>query len=169
MALLHELGHLAALLLIGASGNMRAHVSGFRLNCQRLLSYKEEIFVSLSGPLINLLLAAVILFLPFNNGYLTDVFVISLLTAISNLLPIEGHDGERILRISLLSSRKTEGAAIGVCSSLSFILSAFFAIFSLYLILRGDLGYWIYIVFSVFLVKKIKSDRQTFLRENKRK
>ena len=169
MALLHELGHITALVIIGSSGSMRTHVSGFRLDCKRLLSYKEEIFVSLSGPMINLLLSAFLIFIPSDTGYLRDVSFISLLTALSNLLPIEGHDGERILKSALLSGSVTQSSAATVCSSVSFALSAFFAFFSLYLILRGDIGYWIYIVFSVFLVKKIKSDHEAFLRENKRK
>ena len=167
-ALLHEIGHICAFLIIGERGTLGAHLSGFRIKYKKVLSYGEEILAALGGPLFNVIAFAVLLFVS-DGGYVTEFAVINLLTALSNLLPIENHDGYRIFECALLSHAFGIYKVRAVASAVSFSLSAFFTIFSLYLILRGDTGYWIFIIFMVILVKKIKSDRTVFLRANERK
>jgi Zn-dependent protease len=169
-ALLHELGHTAVLLAMRTETDMRAHLSGFRINCRRTLSYGEEMLAALGGPAANVAAAAVLLlFVRYSPVYILELAIINLLTAVSNLLPIEEHDGYRILECALLSLSVSPERASTALRAISFSLSALFTLFSLYLILRGDTGYWIFLIFMAILIKKIRSDKSVFSRENERK
>ena len=106
-ALFHELGHVAALFIIGAGGRLpAARLRGLALVPSRILSYKEEALVASAGPLANLMLAALLSFLPpFGQSRL--FLFINLLTALSNLLPVKGYDGYRAISSLLLPARRT--------------------------------------------------------------
>jgi len=96
-ALGHEAGHLAALAAFGAKVEL-VRLTAFGAEIQadtRRLSYPREIFCSLAGPAVNLLLALVF-------ARLTANFTIAganLLLGCFNLLPVPALDGGRTLHL----------------------------------------------------------------------
>ena len=166
-ALIHEIGHLAAIYLLRKDykGAPRGDVSGFRISVSNL-SYKEEMLSTLAGPLTNLILGGLLML--FLASPYTELFgAINIMTAISNLLPVRGYDGYKFL-----------SALGGVCSKnplrvehilewLSFGISTLMCFISLYLLLKIGEGYWIFAVFFSFLLSEIfKRQKPTFLEKN---
>ena len=99
---LHETGHLFAFLVCGEPlPRFSGQGIGLLLTPRApLLSYPKEIFVCAAGPAFNLL-AALALLPALQHGQAQDAnfcfLVLHLLTALLNLLPIDGFDGGRIL------------------------------------------------------------------------
>lgn len=171
-AIIHEIGHLLVLRILGirAFRYPRGVINGLRIKKTTHLSYRDEALVSLGGPLINLALG-IFLMLPFNSEYLTTFGALNVMTAISNLLPIEGYDGHKILSAILLSRSngiKHERALI----TLSLVFSAILTFFSLFLILSLGEGFWIFAIFFYsFLASLYKRKKHAFFektRENER-
>ena len=96
---LHELGHAIALLVLGKTRNrMRISTAGFVMPYRGTLSYKEQIFLALSGPLMNLICAVIcLLFIPLGRLFFISFASVHLLYALSNLIPLPSYDGEKIL------------------------------------------------------------------------
>ena len=148
-ALIHELGHIISLLILRKSFSFPTLVSsGFRIKTNSLLSYKEEIFVCACGPLINIMV-----FLSFLYKF-PDFSVINLATALSNLLPIPGYDGYKILSNGI-SIRKDEELVKKIMPHITVFISAVAVFLSLFLILYFNGGYWIFAVFFLVLLRKI--------------
>ena len=164
-ALLHELGHIIAMMLVGRfRGKLRAHLSGFRISAIGG-GYTEDIISLIGGPAINFLAFLFCsLLCKFESGYMMEVAVLNLITALSNLLPVEGYDGYNIL-IKLFSI-KEDAKGIRSLERISFGISIAFTFFSLYLLLRYGEGYWIFgIFFSLLLGKIFKESNQGFFEE----
>ena len=96
-ALCHELGHLAALGMMGA-GVERFRLTAFGAEIRadtRRLSYPRELFCTLAGPGVNLLLALVF-------ARVTGDYVLAganVLLGAFNLLPVPSLDGGRALHL----------------------------------------------------------------------
>lgn len=153
-ALLHELGHIAAALLIKQdTGRLSTHISGFRIRGTGT-SYLGEIIILAAGPLANIVLFVVTL--PFGgimNGYISLIGYISLVTALSNLLPVEGYDGYGILsRLALLGGWIY---GVRVLEYISFSISVTLTLFSLYLLFYFGEGYWVFGVFFTLMLSKL--------------
>lgn len=101
--LLHEGGHAAAFVLVGAGvPRLKGAAGGLLLTGARPLSPREEALVAAAGPLANLAAAGVFLLLipgVTAKEWCFSVFAVQLLTALSNLLPLESTDGGRLLRL----------------------------------------------------------------------
>ncbi len=153
-AIIHELGHISALTLSCRSAELRSHLSGFRIKAS-LSGYKEDILLLAAGPAANI--AVFVILSPFlgpGRGYIAQIGFVNLLSAISNLLPIEGYDGYGILRCIASSKNSSLGLqALYICS---FCFSVLFTLVSLYLMLRYGGGYWIFAVFFITLLGKIE-------------
>lgn len=92
---IHELGHLVALGLMGVPvAGLRITVFGAEIQLRRGMSYGQEIFAALAGPAANLVLAGVLCRVP--GGELTAG--VSFALGCFNLLPFETMDGGRCLR-----------------------------------------------------------------------
>ncbi len=160
-AALHELGHIfAATLILNREISMpKAVIYGLRIDTGGIMSYKEELFIALGGPLANLLVffSAIPL---FNTAEYVLVFaLLNLLTAISDLIPLRSYDGQRILS-ALVSTRVDPYVADMVTHYTSLTLSAIGCFISLFLVgITGD-GYWIFGVFFVSLLNEILSRRK---------
>lgn len=111
-AVCHELGHLAALRMFGAK------VLHFRLNAfgaeiqadTRRLSYPKEIFCTLAGPAVNLLLA--VAFARVLGNF--EAAGANVLLGCFNLLPLPALDGGRALYL-LVSWMTDPVAADRIC------------------------------------------------------
>ena len=154
-ALTHEIGHIAVMshLTRGSLSLPRTVISGMRLRAGRMLSYKEEAVLAAGGPAINLLVFF-ILIPTFNNDYTYTFAVLNLLTAISNLIPINGYDGYRILN-AVMSRFPNPTLTESIMSHTSLLFSVFAVFASLFFILKIGEGYWVFAVFFVILIKDI--------------
>ena len=157
-ALIHEGGHIIALLFFSEDKfKLRGVASGFRITKHRLSSYRAEILVYLSGPMLNLFFSIFpFLLLPYHSEHLSTFSLLNLATALSNLLPVEGYDGYGALRCLLLS-RSSEFIAEKVLPLISFLLILSLCVFSIYFIDRFAEGYWVFFIFSGALIKKLDS------------
>ena len=156
-ALIHEGGHLVYLLFRSKpSLSIKGDLSGFRIRCRSRLTYKDEILLCAFGPLANLLFAAFALLLPSSDTEYTSLFVfLNIAAALSNILPVKGYDGYRILRCLMLSSGRFESLTF-VLDGVSFAIVTVMTFSSLYVMDKLDGGYWIWGVFSVILYQTVK-------------
>ena len=94
-AICHELGHLAALRLVGVRvERLRLTAFGAELRADtRFLPYGKEILCTLAGPAVNLLLA--LLLARVSGDYL--LAGANLIQGCFNLLPIYPLDGGRVI------------------------------------------------------------------------
>ena len=153
-AILHELGHYLAIFCLSGGGQLRGHSSGFRIKQQESLSYRKQIFVLLSGPLLNILIFFICL--PFGDrlyGYIKLFGYINAATGVSNLLPLEGYDGYGALR-ELFRYFARDDLTFRL-EMFSFVMSICMTFISLYLIDRFSEGYWIFGLFFVAVLSKI--------------
>ena len=160
-ALLHELGHIFALILLKKNFSLpRLVTSGMRIKTHSSLSYKEEIFICAAGPFVNIFLFFV--FLPHG----IEFAIINLATAVSNLLPLTEYDGYKIISdtISLFSDAEKSR---NVMPEITVAVSSVAVFLSLFLILRLDGGYWIFAIFFTVLVREIFLFQKQAKNENK--
>lgn len=168
-AFIHEMSHIAATIFLKGGFRFGGAVSGLRLTPRGQLSYRDEILIAAAGPLSNF--AVFLSTLPYirTGGYVAEFGIISLLTGISNLLPIEGYDGYRILDCiaSKFSFADRLSAAL---RRLSFALICIMTFLSLYFMKRLDGGYWIFFVFISILIKTVKKNQNIpFVRKREKK
>ncbi len=153
-ALIHELGHIAFVILFSDSGGkVSAHISGFRIKTAGG-GYIADILILLGGVISNILVFLILL--PFNGvagGYPRLFGFLNLLTAISNLLPVEGYDGYGVLE--KIISMFELFTLLRLLEFLSFLISILFTFVSLYLLLRYGEGYWIFGMFFTILMRKL--------------
>ena len=164
-AAIHEFGHLIAISSTKKLNLPKANVSGFRIKI-RNMSYTEELVAAAGGPLVNIVLGVLLILFGTSSHFGTYVKtfgIINLLTALSNLIPIESYDGYKILFCAgaLLFD---DGVALEKwLMRISFLLSTIMCFLSLYLILKIGEGYWLFVVFfSVTLTSIVKQPRNNF-------
>ena len=168
-ALIHEGGHITAAFIIGCGDISlpQAALTGLRIRPSRLLSYKEEAVIALSGPLVNLLAFLALLTFYRASAYLFTFGVINLLTAISNLLPIRGYDGYRVVNGILLAHTDVESAG-RITGAISSLLCGALVFISLFLMLKIGEGYWIFAIFFSIMLRDITKTQKSIKRENTR-
>ena len=161
-ALIHEAGHLLVLCLLGKSvGSPRGRLSGFVIACsERKMREWERIFVLLGGVMANL--CTVLVLLPFCRLSPTadSLMKLSLLTALSSLLPVEGYDGYGVLYTLSESFFPALCAPLRV---LSFTITCALLFFSLYLVCYSASAVWL---FGVFFILSLKMMRKSYLLDN---
>lgn len=144
--LLHELGHA---LVARRYGIRTLEIVMFPIGglarLDRLPKAKEELWIALAGPAVNVVIASVLIgWLSFQNGLIpftdladpTDgnlghrIAAGNLLLAAFNMLPAFPMDGGRVLR-SLLALRKTEEEATRIAASAGQFLAVLMGLFGL--------------------------------------
>ena len=156
-ALIHEAGHMLYIFAVKGNPNrIRGVASGFRIKAGKGLSYNQEILMYLAGPMSNILLF-VLLSLPclIAGRPITAFAIISLVTGLSNLLPIKGYDGYGIIR-AVIEKYTIGDRAILTLLHLSSALSFIFCLIAIYFLDRLGEGYWIFALFFVSMIKHIK-------------
>lgn len=136
-ALCHELGHLAALKLAGAKVELlRLTAFGAEIRADtRRLSYPRELFCTLAGPGVNLLLALVF-------ARVTGDYVLAganVLLGAFNLLPVPSLDGGRALHL-LASWLADPLAADRLCRRVGLGCAALLTAAALVLTIRHQAG-----------------------------
>ncbi len=153
--LLHGLGHFCVAYTVGLRAlRVRRTPSGFRLVSNRPFpTYDTELFCALGGPLFNALSALLcrgLLAFGIGSTVLPSLIALSLYLALLNLLPLQGFDGERILRCLLLSRRRlfpslSPDAIERLLSLLSMGILTLLWLLSVYVLLRRGSALSLYI------------------------
>ena len=158
-AMLHELGHIFAAMLTskGVKGFF-GRLNGFRIRLFPSTSYLSEAIIILSGPLTNALVGLVLIAFDGTEGYLFIFGGINLLSAISNMLPIEGYDGYKLLTLLGACAGTDALNRYAECISLFITVTTVFS--SLYLLLRVGVGYWVFAVFFTALITKTAGNQK---------
>jgi stage IV sporulation protein FB len=128
LVFIHELMHYLTARILGFSGfDIEILPIGAVLKVRELeeASPKEDLIISLSGPLLNLLLAIIfyVLFILFNNNYLYLICNSNLAIGIFNLIPAFPLDGGRVLR-DILSIKTIYRKANEISIKISMILGS---------------------------------------------
>lgn len=147
-ALCHELGHLAALWLVGTRVE-EIYFTAFGAEIRadtRYLPYWQEILCVLAGPLVNLALAVILS--RFMGCYL--LAGASLLQGVFNLLPLPGQDGAHILHLALSWSFDPL-VADRVCHVVELVCAGVLCVAAVILFLRSRVGLFLPLAsFGVF-------------------
>lgn len=133
-ALLHELGHIIAMVLCGDSiTSVKILPFGVDIKkAPRLSSYKQDIIVTGAGIFVNIICLVTCIFLPKNKA--VDIFAISnLLLMFINILPIKSLDGGQLLEKFLLLKYDSETAE-RVTDITSFIFILILGSFAIWLL-----------------------------------
>ena len=178
-AVLHEMGHfLAAKVLNVGIKEINFGFSGVRIvTDERLTSYKNELLLALSGPLVNIaVFSGISLFFVAKYGQFNAVFlfaesfivtgkgiesaiaflaIASLIQAIINLMPVNTFDGGRILYCAMgqLVGERAAERTVEVSSAFSALLLWTVA---LYLMLRVGGGLGIYVFSACIFASMMK-------------
>ena len=154
-AVCHELGHLAALRLMGARvERLRLTAFGAELKADtRFLPYGREILCTLAGPAVNLLLA--LLLARVSGDYL--LAGANLIQGCFNLLPLPELDGGRVLYL-LVSWLTDPAAADTVCGRVGIVVSFLLAGVTLALVLRRRTGLFLLLPAGGGLVSAISRE-----------
>ncbi len=159
-AVIHEAGHILMAKTISAGYSLSAVFSGFRIKGCKTISYKEEAIIAAAGPALNIAVFVLCLLLARNReGYTVTFGVLNLFTALSNLLPIHGYDGYRIIDCIFKIFGKSE-IPFFILRAISFSFVIIFSFISLYLMARLDGGYWIYFIFVFSMIKFISGNKK---------
>ena len=155
-AVIHEGGHLIALILTGGyTGLPRFVLSGFRLRSRSFISYKAELFVLLAGPIANILSFIFMYLLSRLFGSYFYIFaLLNLMTAISNLIPVKNYDGYKIIAAMIEMHGGSERSVKLLCA-FSFSLVCILTFLSLYFIMKVGEGYWIFGIFFVSMLREV--------------
>ena len=154
-AIIHEAGHLFAMLFITHEAQMpTARLVGFKITKHKIESYKNEIIILLLGPIANIGIGFITLALSFGKSeYLMLFAIINILSGVSNLLPLEGYDGFNILL--WIFESKGKYTHITLLRAFSFFISILLTFVSLYLVYILDTGYWLFLLFFVSMMNNI--------------
>ena len=167
-ALIHEAGHMLFYLFHHRKfKQIKGVLGGFRISKLQELSYKDEFILCILGPFANLVvcLLSFVFFTVSSNEYFFLFCWLNLFTALSNLLPIRGHDGYRCLLCMFRKSDNFERYS-DILDNVSFASIVFLSFVSLYFMEKLNGGYWIYVVFGVLLYENVHRGLKTHFFED---
>ncbi len=154
--IIHELGHLICIFFITGRWEMpKSTFNGLRISGQECFSYLQQMLQYASGPIFNLLAALLMLLYAGLDEYSELFIVINVATAISNLLPIDGYDGYRLL-YAAISYLDLGFRAYAILEMLSFFFTASLCLFSMFLVYNFGNGYWFMAIFLFATVNKLQ-------------
>ncbi len=139
-ALLHEIGHLIMGLVVGLQPKeMKITPVGISITFQNEIGYYtpnqkmlKEIAVAIAGPLVNIVVVILCCIFPFPSSL---IWIVNLVLAIINLLPIYPLDGGRIVKsivARLHSDEETEAYMHTISNTMLIILTIVCSVVILY-------------------------------------
>ena len=162
---LHELSHLLASKLIGLRVSYIAfHPFGVNLKLKNKIIFKlsDEILLYLAGPLCNIFLALISLFLYayFKNPYLHFFYASNITLFIMNMLPIVPLDGGIIVKKLLMyrTGYKTAGC---IMTAISAVLVATMLILGAYILYITHFNYSL-LFLSAFLLGNVFTQKEKY-------
>lgn len=125
-SLWHEAWHIIALRIVGAKIK-KLSATGIGINLSTTaLGYKDELFVTIAGPIASLIMFFCFLPLFFKNEYTMFCAFSNLIIFIINILPVYPLDGGRALYLFFsMKLLPNTAAIITKCISLIFLLPLF--------------------------------------------
>lgn len=154
-SLIHELGHYFAALTVGA--RVKAFILypfGAEMKLTVLRSYKNDIIISLFGPLINIFAALIGHFLGLGSFFV----LYNLTLAFLNLLPIKHLDGGSILS-ALLLTQLDPNHTEKIVTSVSFLLLIVLWVLSVYIfMMKGGSPSLFFIAVTLFATTFLKNE-----------
>ena len=167
-AVIHESGHLLFYFISGKSySRLRGTANGLKISKNENLSYIQELILCVCGPGANVIACAAGMLLYFFTG--SDFFGLfgglNLITAISNLVPIEGYDGFRAA-VCLMRHFDAPRGLFRLLECVSFALISLISFAALFFMYKTDGGYWMYGVFAVDLYLVVKRNLKSTFCEN---
>ena len=175
-AFLHELSHMASGILLGFKPEtIGINPLGFQITFQtKIEEYKskvgkvnknrlKKIVIFLSGPILNLLVAIIFLFI--NSGIITskdNIIYSNLLLAIFNLLPIYPLDGGRILK-EIIHSYKEKKETYRIIKNISKMMVILLTILASILILYiHNIAFLFVLAYLWYLVIKNQKEYEVY-------
>jgi stage IV sporulation protein FB len=160
MVILHEYVHFFIARCYGyKDGSVQILPFGAVLNLTDIdhASVMEEVIISLSGPIFNLVLAVIFyaLSLQFNYEIIKSLLFTNLSLGIFNLVPTLPLDGGRILR-ALFSTFKTYRVANLITIITSMTIGSMFMMYYLLCFLRGQINFTFGIIAFYIIFYSIK-------------
>jgi len=162
--MLHEIGHALVARKFGIPTRkiILFPLGGIAFIDSKNMTPKQEFFISIAGPLVNLLvvLLGLIITLISDSFFIYCIIIINMIMGIFNLIPAYPMDGGRVLR-SGLSMFLSHKVATNISVSISLLISAS-------LIISGILYSWIsVIIIGIFLIYyNCKQLKGSFKRED---
>ena len=155
--IIHEFGHLVCIFMISGKIQIpQGRFNGLRILGQTFIPYSSQIWEYASGAAFNLIAALVMSLLSRNkNDYIELFITINLATAISNLLPIDGYDGYKLLT-AIIEYFDLGFLAHVILEIISFVITVLLCIFSLFLVYTFGNGYWFMSIFLIATVNKLQ-------------
>ena len=156
----HESFHILALFCEHASGALKTRLCGLRISLRGTLSYRSERRIAAAGPIGGFIGALICLLLsPLAKEYFFEFALCHLFTSLSNLLPIEGYDGYRILSAS--AAIHESDALHRALPCISFLLTGALTLLSLSVFgILGE-GLWPAGAFLFALLFSIREEKNT--------
>ncbi len=97
---IHETGHLLAIFILNVKiENIKIEPFGCSIAIDRYTKYKNEIIISLSGPILGMLVSILCSFLlnSYSSVYLFYFMILNFSYSIINLIPCKGLDGGMLI------------------------------------------------------------------------
>ena len=143
-AIFHEAGHLLALMYFKTEileFKISIFGANIKTNVRNQINYFKDIFISFSGPLVNLIISVfscIFYNICFKKVFF-DIYIVNLVLALFNLLPFHGFDGGKILQI-ILKQKFSDLAAEKAVTLISILILIPFIWFSfkVFLINKND-------------------------------
>lgn len=155
--LIHETGHLAAMWALDcAPKRIRLVPAAVEITTKLQSGGKQEIFIALCGPGVNLLLFATLFvnYLAFRNDRYLAVGIINLLIGLFNLLPVTGLDGGTVL-FNILCRKTDPSKAALIMRIINFSVAAAALITAVTLCFRGQFNLSFFILALYLAVMSI--------------
>ncbi len=165
--IIHESGHIAVSLITSTSTNSlpKGRLNGLKLAIKNRSSYKNELLVAIAGPLANIIvfLLAVIMGGVFKISYLYDFAYINLMSGLSNLIPVKGYDGYKILECTVCRYFYCNNLAQKALIFIPIFFCIIMVYISLFFLLKVGEGYWIFAVFFTMMISSTLKWRENYL------
>ncbi len=151
---MHEIGHLFMMWLRGAAPKkIKLIPASVQITKSLTSSYKTDIIISLSGPIVNILLFGIFYYNYLCYGYLATLYIsiLNLIIGIFNLLPVKGLDGGSIL-YAVIGKYFGVNKAELVLNIISVFCGTSLILAAVWLTIKGKLNVSLYIMGIYLLV-----------------